>query len=158
MEAQENNLKEPTGRETQRVILEREAWRCDSTQPPPLPCAQASGLGHPRPWVTTCQGRAGFTESGQGCLCGSSGIQNLTVLINQTKAGLVTKHTAAKLVQLAHKERWQRGQPESHGRTLKADNEPGWGLSLATSQLDIYEACWQKLTCEAWEWGQVGLT
>lgn len=28
-------------------------------------------------------------------------------------------------VQLAHKERWQQGQPESHGRTLWADNEPG---------------------------------
>lgn len=52
---------------------------------------------------------------------------------------------AAKLAQLAHKERWQRGQPESHGRTLQADNEPGWGLSLANLPLlDIYEACWQK--------------
>ena len=36
MAAQENNLKEPTGREMQRVILERGAWRCDSGPSLPL--------------------------------------------------------------------------------------------------------------------------
>lgn len=47
MEAQENNLKEPTGRKTQRVILEREAWRCDSGLSLPL-----SLVPKPQAWVT----------------------------------------------------------------------------------------------------------
>lgn len=50
------------------------------------------------------------------------------------------------------------GPARKSWENLQADNELGWGLSLATSLQDIYEACWQKLTCEAWEWGQVGLS
>lgn len=47
MAAQENNLKEPTGREMQNVIPERGARHCDSGPSLPL-----SLVPKPQPWAT----------------------------------------------------------------------------------------------------------
>lgn len=160
IESQKKNCKEPTTGKCGSVILEREAWCCDSWRLwlSLLPCASASGLACPRSYVIKCQDSAGFSENqGRGACVIAIGLGTWPCLSTKQRQDLWLNTPAAKLVQLSHKERWHQCQPENHGRTLPADNKPGWGLSLATSLLDICEACWQTLTCEGREPGQGGL-
>lgn len=74
-------------------------------------------------------------EPGQNACVRAAGLGTWPCLSTKQRQDLWLDTPAAKLVQLSHKERWQPGQPESHGRTLPADNEPGWGLRLATSHV-----------------------